>query len=64
VVLSNRRIAHVLATNVERLDRPIIRVLNEDGSPTEHIIDLTQSPVEKLTVIRPAAAPQPQTSVV
>lgn len=64
VVLSNRRLAHVLATNIERLDRPIIRVINDDGSPTEHIVDLMQIPVEKLSVIRPAAAPQQQTSVV
>lgn len=57
VMLSNRRLAHVLATNVKQLDRPIIRILNDDGQPTEHVIDLTQFPVDKLAVARPAPPP-------
>ena len=64
VVLSNRRIAHVLATNIERLDRPIVRVLNDDGSPTDYVIDLMQIPVDQLTVVRPAHEPEKKTSLV
>ncbi len=58
VLLSTRQIAHVLAANPAKLDRPLIRLHTEDGQPTEQCIDLAIIPADKISIVRPAPAPK------
>lgn len=59
VMLSNDAMGHVLACNPQRLDRPMIRVVDEAGNPTADApIDLSEPAHEKLAVVKPAARPE------
>jgi len=63
VLLSNRRTARVLATHVQRLDRPIVRVLDPDKEQRDPVVDLLKMPVEELSIVRAVQAPQARQSV-
>ena len=59
VTLSNHQLGHVLACNPQRLDRPLVRLVDEAGEPTADApIDLSDAAHEKLAVVKPAARPE------
>ncbi|MBI1336650.1 MAG: HD domain-containing protein [Phycisphaera sp.] len=56
VKLSDDRIAHVLASNADALDRPIIQPLDAEGQAMGQPIDLSLDKGKKLTIVRPLAS--------
>jgi HD-GYP domain-containing protein (c-di-GMP phosphodiesterase class II) len=59
VLLSDRKIAHVLSSNMQRIDRPCVRLLDANGEPTDTTLNLADVPPDKLSVVRPAPPPKP-----
>jgi HD-GYP domain-containing protein (c-di-GMP phosphodiesterase class II) len=57
VKLSNSKLAHVVACNPNHLDRPIVQVIEPDGSPSGQAIDLSRVPAGTLSVVRPVPGP-------
>lgn len=57
VKLSDGSNAHVLASNPVKLDRPVLGLLDPEGSRLDKTIDLAQIPPETLSVARPIASP-------
>jgi len=57
VKLSNDHIAQVVAANANHLDRPIIRLIDDDGQPADKAIDLSGVPAKQIKVQRPVEGP-------
>jgi HD-GYP domain-containing protein (c-di-GMP phosphodiesterase class II) len=58
VLLSTNQFAQVLAANPDRLDRPLVRIFNDDGQPGGDVIDLAAVEPQKLSVTRPSPPPR------
>jgi len=57
VKLSDDRIAHVLASNPNHLDRPVVQPLDKEGRHSGAPLDLACMPAKALAVTRPIAEP-------
>ncbi|NBB83452.1 MAG: HD domain-containing protein [Alphaproteobacteria bacterium] len=57
VKLSDERVAHVLAANPNRLDRPVVQPVDAEGQPDGAALDLARLPAGAVSVERPVAAP-------
>ncbi len=57
VELSNQRLAHVIATNANHFDRPIVEMLGDANEPASRPINLAVVPSDRLFITRPAESP-------